>query len=134
MDTSPWASTLAIVIPALASVAAAWVARARPDDEEDVAEMPAAPPQPSGTWQVSPEMYRWFEEQMKGLHTRVRAVEDDLRTAESKLVEAQSRGDRTDRLLSLALVHIGHQDERLLAAGIPLVPMDPELIAARDSR
>ncbi|MGV9427044.1 hypothetical protein ACWDO7_22510 [Streptomyces sp. NPDC003656] len=83
---------------------------------------------------VSPEMYRWFEDQMKSLHQRMRALEDDLRTARSELDVERSRRDRTDRLLSLALVHIGHQDERLRAAGIPLVPMDPELIAARDSR
>jgi hypothetical protein len=72
-------------------------------------------------------MYQWFEAQMTGLHQRMRALEDDLR-------DARASGDRTNRLLSLALVHIGHQDERLRAAGIPLVPMDPELIAARDAR
>ncbi|MER7974540.1 hypothetical protein ABTX35_36975 [Streptomyces sp. NPDC096080] len=131
MDTNPWLSVFAILVPAAASVLVALVARNRLDDEDD--EMPTAPGQPTGTWTVSPEMYKWFEDQMKSLHQRMRALEEDLQTARSDLAEARRRGERTNRLLTLALVHIGHQDDRLRDAGIPLVPMDPELIAARDS-
>ncbi|MER8030754.1 hypothetical protein ABTZ78_17545 [Streptomyces bauhiniae] len=134
MEPTNWLGFAAIVVTTAGTAWGMWVSRTKTTVKEIPADgMPDAPPQPEGTWTVSPEMYRWFEQQMKGLHNRMRTLEDDLRTARSELAEARSRGDRTGRLLSLALVHIGHQDERLRAAGIPLVPMDPELIAARDS-
>ncbi|MDT0435594.1 MULTISPECIES: hypothetical protein [Streptomyces] len=125
MDTNPWLSAFAILVPATASILVALVARNRADDDDE--ELPAAPGQPAGTWSVSPEMYRWFQDQMSALHTRMRVLEDAER-------ESRSRADRTDRLLGLALDHISAQDEQLRAAGLPLIPMDPELVAARDSR
>lgn len=64
---------------------------------------------------------------MSALHARMRVLEDAER-------ESRSRTDRTDRLLGLALDHISAQDEQLRAAGLPLIPMDPELVAARESR
>ncbi|MFD9756088.1 hypothetical protein ACFWZZ_00785 [[Kitasatospora] papulosa] len=64
---------------------------------------------------------------MSALHARVRTLED----AEA---EARTRADRTDRLLGLALDHISQQDARMTATGMPLVPMAPELVAARDAR
>ncbi|MET9702587.1 hypothetical protein AB0B51_02415 [Streptomyces griseus] len=46
----------------------------------------------------------------------------------------RTRADRTAWLLGLALDHISQRDARLTAVGVPLVPMDPELVAARDGR
>lgn len=90
-------------------------------------QMGPPPPQPEGTWQVSPEMYRWFQDEMGRLHTRVGDLEDAER-------EQRQRGDRLERVLGLALAHIDAQDRQMQAAGIPVVPMSPELVAARDNR
>ncbi|MGY0023766.1 hypothetical protein ACVHNB_32955 [Streptomyces sp. YJ-C3] len=128
MEPSSWLGLLAVVVSTLGTVAGTWLGRTRTTVQEIPTDgMAAAPPQAEGTWTVSPEMYRWFQDQMSGLHQRTRALEEDAR-------ESRSRADRTERLLGLALDHISHQDERLRAAGMPLVPMDPELVAARDSR
>ncbi|MFJ4787551.1 hypothetical protein [Streptomyces sp. NPDC088794] len=135
MEPTSWLGLLAVLVSTLGSAYGAWMGRTRTTEQDMPADaLPVAPQQPEGTWTVSPEMYRWFTDQMTGLHQRMRTLEDDLRTARSDLATARSRGDRTDRLLSLALVHIGRQDELLREAGIPPVPMDPELIAARDNR
>ncbi|MFB7399798.1 hypothetical protein G3I48_36165 [Streptomyces griseus] len=128
MEPSSWLGLLAVLITTLGTVWGTWLGRTRTTVQEIPAEgMPSAPAQPEGTWTVSPEMYRWFQDQMAGLHSRLRALEDAER-------EARTRADRTDRLLGLALDHISQQDARLTAAGMPLVPMDPELVAARDAR
>ncbi|MCX5601640.1 hypothetical protein OOK29_26160 [Streptomyces phaeochromogenes] len=132
MEPSSWLGLLAVVVSTGGSAWGAWLGRTRttvqdvPASSEGVA-LPAAPAQPTGTWTVSPEMYAWFQEQMAGLHTRMRSLEDLEK-------ESRSRADRTERLLGKALDHISQQDDRLQEAGIPLVPMDPELISARDSR
>ncbi|MFI1535590.1 hypothetical protein [Streptomyces anandii] len=128
MEPTSWLGLVAVMVSTLGSAYGAWLGRTRTTVHEVPAdELPPAPPQPDGTWTVSPEMYLWFQEQMTQLHRRMRALEEAER-------ESRGRAERTERLLGLALVHIGHQDERLREAGIPLVPMDPELIAARDSR
>ncbi|WP_128818036.1 hypothetical protein [Streptomyces sp. S063] len=128
MEPSSWLGLLAVLITTLGTVWGTWLGRTRTTVQEIPAEgMAPAPAQPEGTWTVSPEMYRWFQDQMAGLHSRLRALEDAER-------EARTRADRTDRLLGLALDHISQQDARLTAAGMPLVPMDPELVAARDAR
>ncbi|MFE1329771.1 hypothetical protein ACFXAY_01540 [Streptomyces microflavus] len=128
MEPSSWLGLLAVLITTLGTVWGTWLGRTRTTVQEIPAEgMPPAPVQPEGTWTVSPEMYRWFQDQMAGLHSRLRALEDAER-------EARTRADRTDRLLGLALDHISQQDETLTAAGMPLVPMCPELVAARDAR
>ncbi|MFD6421695.1 hypothetical protein [Streptomyces sp. NPDC060198] len=125
--SSSWLGVLALLITTLGTVAGTWFGRTRIKEQEVGDGLPLAPPQPEGTWTVSPEMYRWFQDQMAGLHARLRSLEDAER-------EARTRADRTDRLLGLALDHISVQDERLRAAGMPLVPMAPELVAARDAR
>ncbi|MET9973949.1 hypothetical protein ACFYOI_03460 [Streptomyces microflavus] len=128
MEPSSWLGLLAVLITTLGTVWGTWLGRTRTTVQEIPAEgMTPAPVQPEGTWTVSPEMYRWFQDQMAGLHSRLRALEDAER-------EARTRADRTDRLLGLALDHISQQDDRLTAAGMPLVPMCPELVAARDAR
>ncbi|WP_019059931.1 hypothetical protein [Streptomyces prunicolor] len=128
MEPTSWLGLLAVFVSTVGSAYGAWLGRARTTVQDVPADaLPAAPSQPEGTWTVSPEMYLWFEEQMSGLHRRMRSLEEAER-------ESRGRADRTERLLGLALVHIGNQDERLRAAGIPLVPMDPELVAARDTR
>ncbi|WP_329140857.1 hypothetical protein [Streptomyces sp. NBC_00670] len=129
MEPTSWLGLLAVLVSTCGSAWGAWMGRTRRTVQEvpEGAELPPAPVQPEGTWVVSPEMYRWFQEQMTELYQRMRTMEDDLH-------DARTQGARTTRLLTLALVHIGHQDERLRAAGIPLVPMDPELIAARDAQ
>ncbi|MER5677339.1 hypothetical protein ACFUS2_00460 [[Kitasatospora] papulosa] len=128
MEPSSWLGLLAVVVSTLGTVAGTWLGRTRTTVQEIPADgMSQAPPQPEGTWTVSPEMYRWFQDQMSALHGRVRTLED----AEA---EARTRADRTDRLLGLALDHISQQDARMTATGMPLVPMAPELVAARDAR
>ncbi|MYR93112.1 MULTISPECIES: hypothetical protein [unclassified Streptomyces] len=128
MEPSSWLGLLAVLITTLGTVWGTWLGRTRTTVQEIPTEgMAPAPVQPEGTWTVSPEMYRWFQDQMAGLHSRLRALEDAER-------EARTRADRTDRLLGLALDHISQQDARLTAAGMPLIPMDPELVAARDAR
>lgn len=128
MEPSSWLGLLAVLITTLGTVWGTWLGRTRTTVQEIPAEdMAAAPVQPEGTWTVSPEMYRWFQDQMAGLHSRLRALEDAER-------EARTRADRTDRLLGLALDHISQQDARMADAGMPLVPMCPELVAARDAR
>lgn len=127
-SSASWLGLLALLITTLGTVAGTWLGRTRTTVQEIPAEgMSPAPVQPEGTWTVSPEMYRWFQDQMASLHTRIRALED----AEA---EARTRADRTDRLLGLALDHISQQDARMTATGMPLVPMAPELVAARDAR
>ncbi|MEW2164435.1 hypothetical protein AB0912_15785 [Streptomyces sp. NPDC007084] len=128
MEPTNWLGLLAVLITTGGASYGAWLGRTRTTVQEVPADaLPAAPAQPEGTWTVSPEMYKWFEEQMSGLHQRMRAVEE-LEQA------SRSRADRTERLLGLALDHISQQDAQLRAAGMPLVPMLPELVAARDSR
>lgn len=132
MEPSSWLGLLAVVVSTLGSLAGAWLGRTKTTVQEIPADglpaaLPPAPAQPEGTWTVSPEMYRWFQDQMTALHTRTRALEEAERAS-------RSRADRTDRLLGLALDHIAKQDEQMRAAGMPLVPMDPELLAARDTR
>ncbi|MEV8600431.1 hypothetical protein AB0465_11195 [Streptomyces griseoviridis] len=130
MEPSSWLGLVAVLVSTLGSVAGTWLGKTKTIVQEIPAaptELPTAPPQPAGTWTVSPEMYRWFQDQMSALHARMRVLEDAER-------ESRSRADRTDRLLGLALDHISAQDEQLRAAGLPLIPMDPELVAARDSR
>ncbi|MFF7365804.1 hypothetical protein [Streptomyces sp. NPDC008125] len=129
METgSTWLGLACVVVTTLGTVGGTWLGRTRVKEQEvDGEGLPGAPPQPEGTWTVSPEMYRWFQDQMTALHGRLRTLEDAER-------EARTRADRTDRLLGLALDHISVQDERLRAAGMPLVPMAPELVAARDAR
>ncbi|MFJ5638636.1 hypothetical protein [Streptomyces sp. NPDC093223] len=128
METSSWLGLLAVVVSTLGTVAGTWLGRTRTMVQEIPAEgLPLAPPQAEGTWTVSPEMYRWFQDQMTALHQRIRTLEEAEQAS-------RSRADRTDRLLGLALDHISQQDDRMRAAGMPLVPMAPELIAARDSR
>lgn len=127
MEAGSWLGLLAVVVSTLGSLAGAWLGRTKTTIQEVPAELAPAPAQPEGTWTVSPEMYRWFQDQMSALHARMRVLEDAER-------ESRSRADRTDRLLGLALDHISQQDDQLRAAGLPLVPMDPELLAARDSR
>ncbi|MGW3847198.1 hypothetical protein [Streptomyces fagopyri] len=128
MEPSSWLGLLAVVVSTLGSLGGAWMGRTRKTVQEIPADgLPQAPPQPEGTWTVSPEMYQWFQQQMADLYGRMRALEEAER-------ESRSRADRTERLLGLALDHISKQDEQLRAAGMPLVPMVPELVAARDSR
>lgn len=128
MEPSSWLGLLAVVVSTLGSLGGTWLGRTRTTVQELPADgLPGAPPQPTDTWTVSPEMYWWFQEQMTDLHSRVRVVEDAERVS-------RSRADRTERLLGLALDHITKQDEQLRKAGMPLVPMDPELLAARDNR
>ncbi|MGW3330627.1 hypothetical protein ACWDF9_08805 [Streptomyces rubiginosohelvolus] len=128
MESSSWLGLLAVLITTIGTVLGTWLGRTKTTVQEIPAEgMDPAPAQPEGTWTVSPEMYHWFQQQMAGLHSRLRVLEDAER-------EARTRADRTDRLLGLALDHISQQDARLTAAGMPLVPMDPELVAARDAR
>jgi hypothetical protein len=95
--------------------------------ETAVPPLPPAPMQPEGTWQVSPEMYRWFQDQMTEFHERVGELEDRER-------EQRTRGDRLERLFGLALDHIAAQDHQMHEAGIATVPMAPELAAARETR
>ncbi|MFF1960981.1 hypothetical protein ACFVWX_28905 [Streptomyces sp. NPDC058220] len=125
-SSTGWLGVLALLITTLGTVAGAWLGRARTTQQEipEGGELPTAPPQGEGTWVVSPEMYRWFQDQMAALHRRV----GDLEDAEQ---EQRARGDRLERLLGKALDHIEQQDQRMTAAGIPLVPMDPQLTAAR---
>ncbi|MGW0869960.1 hypothetical protein ACWD3Z_05640 [Streptomyces sp. NPDC002740] len=128
MEPSSWLGLLAVVVSTLGGLGGTWLGRTRTTVQEIPADgLPGAPPQPADTWTVSPEMYRWFQEQMASLHARMRVLEDAER-------ESRSRADRTERLLGLALDHISQQDDQLRAAGMPLVPMVPELVAARDSR
>ncbi|TXL91570.1 hypothetical protein [Streptomyces sp. IB2014 016-6] len=122
---SGWLGVLALLITTVGTVVGTWLGRTRTDRPE-VAELPAAPQQPTGTWTVSPEMYAWFQDQMSQMHSRLGVLED----AEAR---ERARGDRLERLLGLALAHIERQDQRMTAAGMPLVPMDPELTAARGS-
>lgn len=124
-----WLGVLALLVTTGGAVLTAWLGRGRTMTQEIPAgsagpPLPSAPPQPEGTWTVSPEMYKWFQDQMSALHRRV----GDLEDAEE---EQRHRGDRLERLLGLALAHIDQQDQRMVAAGMPLVPMDPELTAAR---
>ncbi|GHA28558.1 hypothetical protein GCM10010372_30420 [Streptomyces tauricus] len=128
MEPSSWLGLLAVVVSTLGSLGGTWLGRTKTTVQEiPAAELPAAPAQPVGTWSVSPEMYHWFQEQMTALHARMRVLENAER-------ESRSRADRTERLLGLALDHISKQDDQLRGAGMPLVPMDPELLAARDNR
>ncbi|MFF3092255.1 hypothetical protein [Streptomyces cyaneofuscatus] len=127
MESSSWLGLLAVLITTIGTVAGTWLGRTKTTVQEIPEGIEPAPAQLAGTWTVSPEMYQWFQDQMAGLHCRLRALEDAER-------EARTRADRTDRLLGLALDHISQQDARLTAAGMPLVPMDPELVAARDAR
>lgn len=128
MEPSSWLGLLAVVVSTLGSLGGTWLGRTRKTVQEIPADgLPQAPPQLEGTWTVSPEMYRWFQEQMTSLHGRMRSLEEAER-------ESRSRADRTERLLGLALDHISKQDSHLRDAGVPLVPMDPELLAARDNR
>ncbi|MEQ4610699.1 hypothetical protein ABMX48_31800 [Streptomyces cavourensis] len=127
MESSSWLGLLAVLITTIGTVVGTWLGRSKTVVQEIPEGMDPAPSQPEGTWTVSPEMYRWFQDQMASMHARIRALED----AEA---EARTRADRTDRLLGLALDHISQQDARLTAAGMPLVPMCPELVAARDAR
>ncbi|MFJ3282437.1 hypothetical protein [Streptomyces halstedii] len=127
MESTSWLGLLAVLITTMGTAWGTWVGRTRTTVQEIPEGMTPAPAQPEGTWTVSPEMYRWFQEQMAGMHARIRTLEE----AEA---EARTRADRTDRLLGLALDHISQQDARMTATGMPLVPMAPELIAARDSR
>ncbi|MEV8048973.1 hypothetical protein [Streptomyces bacillaris] len=127
MESSSWLGLLAVLITTIGTVVGTWLGRSKTVVQEIPEGMAPAPSQPEGTWTVSPEMYRWFQDQMASMHARIRALED----AEA---EARTRADRTDRLLGLALDHISQQDARLTAAGMPLVPMCPELVAARDAR
>jgi len=127
VEGGSWLGLLAVVVSTLGSLAGTWLGRTKTTIQEVPVELPPAPAQPEGTWTVSPEMYRWFQDQMSALHARMRVLEDAER-------ESRSRADRTDRLLGLALDHISQQDDQLRAAGLPLVPMDPELLAARDNR
>lgn len=128
MEGSSWLGLLAVLITTFGTVAGTWLGRTRTTEQEVPAGgMLPAPPQAEGTWTVSPEMYRWFQDQMTEMHERLRTLED----AEA---EARTRADRTDRLLGLALDHISQQDARMAGAGMPLMPMAPELVAARDAR
>lgn len=97
-------------------------------------QMVAPPAQPEGTWQVSPEMYRWFQDEMGRLHARVGDLEDAEREQRQRGDRMEQRGDRLERVLGLALTHIDAQDRQMQAAGIPVMPMSPELVAARDNR
>ncbi|MFF2522216.1 hypothetical protein [Streptomyces liangshanensis] len=126
-----WLGVLALLVSTGGAVATAWLGgRTRPAPQEipegPQEPLPQAPPQAADTWVVSPEMYSWFQDQMSALHRRV----GDLEDAEQ---EQRQRGDRLERLLGLALAHIDHQDQRMTASGMQLVPMDPELTAARGS-
>ncbi|MYV56494.1 hypothetical protein [Streptomyces sp. SID3212] len=125
-----WLGVLALLVSTGGAVATAWLGgrtRTTPQEVADAQEpLTPAPPQSADTWVVSPEMYSWFQDQMSTLHRRV----GDLEDAEQ---EQRQRGDRLERLLGLALAHIDQQDQRMVAAGMPLVPMDPELTAARGS-
>jgi hypothetical protein len=124
-----WLGVLALLITTVGTVAGTWLGRTRTTRQEipQDATLPAAPPQSEGTWTVSPEMYRWFQDQMSQMHVRI----GDLEDAEQR---ERARGDRMERLLGKALDHIERQDQRMTAAGMPLVPMDPELTSARGSR
>ncbi|MFJ2178877.1 hypothetical protein ACIOHE_39040 [Streptomyces sp. NPDC087851] len=122
-----WLGVLALLITTLGTVAGTWLGRTRTTRQElPESGMPPAPAQPEGTWTVSPEMYRWFQDQMSQMHVRI----GDLEDAEER---QRARGDRMERLLGKALDHIERQDQRMTAAGMPLVPMDPELTSARGS-
>lgn len=126
MDSSNgWLGLLAVLVTTLGSIYGARLGRTRTTTREiPAADLPPAPPQQAGTWSVSPEMYTWFQDRLSALHERVAALEDSER-------EQRARADRFERLLGLALTHIDQQDQRMTASGMPLVPMDPELTAAR---
>ncbi|MFJ8006060.1 hypothetical protein [Streptomyces fagopyri] len=115
MEPTNWMGLAAVLITTIGSVAGMWGGRTRTTVQDVPADaLPAAPVQLEGTWTVSPEMYKWVIE----LAQR----------------EANTRSDRLEFLLGLALAHIDRQDEALQAAGLPSAPMDPELAAARDAR
>ncbi|MFE5140298.1 hypothetical protein ACFRDV_21920 [Streptomyces fagopyri] len=115
MEPTNWMGLAAVLITTIGSVAGMWGGRTRTTVQDVPVDAPSSTPaQVEGAWTVSPEMYKWV-------------IEFAQR-------ESNTRAERLEFLLGLALVHIDRQEGELKAAGLPSVPMDPELVAARDSR
>ncbi|MGW0795889.1 hypothetical protein [Streptomyces sp. NPDC002692] len=115
MEPTNWMGLAAVLITTIGSVAGMWGGRTRTTVQDVPVDAPSSEPaQVEGTWTVSPEMYKWVIE----LAQR----------------EANTRADRLEFLLGLALTHIDRQDDALRAASLPPAPMDPELAATRDAR
>ncbi|CAM5380565.1 hypothetical protein SCALM49S_02462 [Streptomyces californicus] len=68
-----WLGLLAVLITTIGTVLGTWLGRTKTTVQEIPAEgMDPAPAQPEGTWTVSPEMYRWFQDQMASMRARIR--------------------------------------------------------------
>ncbi|CAM5377660.1 hypothetical protein SCALM49S_02959 [Streptomyces californicus] len=68
METSSWLGLLAVLITTIGTVLGTWLGRTKTTVQEIPAEgMDPAPAQPEGTWTVSPEMYRWFQDPMASM-------------------------------------------------------------------
>jgi hypothetical protein len=130
METTNLWGLLAAALATVGAVLTTYMGRTRTTKQELPEGMnpgPPAPAQQEGTWSVSPEMYKWVQDQMTRLHARIDVLEDELRTE-------RARADRYERLFRLSNEYIDRQDQQQLTAGLSPVPMDPELSAARHAR